>query len=367
MIKNKYITFAAFLLLLFLGMKEYDSEVKSGQIQGNTIEKQVGDTYNKITQIIKEYRAIDKKESSGENWADELGINVKPLLQNQNPSIFAEKAADILQGLLRTQKGMELFERLLLTPPSSDGSVDILGLGRGESIPYFNISRFDKKIGTGAPLECGQRVSFKYSSKLQGTKEIHSMNNDKSEVTRIGDLKYIPGIEYYLIGMRKGGERDVVIPPSQAYGIGSKFFDDNLATKFLLTHIEVVDVLSKEPDFENFSISSEKLGSRTDLIICGDKVEIKYQVFNTKMQPLSKKLSKTIIVGHQDLPIGIIKTIEGMSAGEERRGDIPKHLRKTFDGKKSSFFDNISNIPDDIVVKIYAAQKIEPIDMDSNF
>ena len=346
-----------FIVLIFLAIKQYNGEVKSGKIKGDPVEKKISESYEKVTQIIKEYREVEKSGEK-ENWADELGVNVKPLLKSKNPGIFTEKAAEMLQNFLRTRKGMELFERLLLTPPDSDGSVDILGMGRGASIPYFNISRFDKKLGTGAPVECGQKVSFKYSARLQGTKEIHSVNEENAEVTRVGDFKYIPGLEYALIGMRAGGERDIIIPPSQAYGVGSKFFDDNLSDKFVLTHIEVIKNLSKEPNYEGFNISSEKESSGTELMLCGDRVKIEYQVFNTEMKAISNKLTKEITLGHYDLPIGIIKAVDGMSPSEERRADLPRAMRKTFDGNQSSFFNNLPQLPDEIVVRIYSAKKL---------
>lgn len=360
MFKNKYLTLAIFILLIFLAIKQYNNDVKNGKIQGVRLEKKISESYEKVAQILKEYREVEKADNK-DNWADELGINVKPLLKGENPGIFTEKAADMMQNFLRTKKGMEMFERLLLTPPDSDGSVDILGLNRSASIPYFNISRFDKKLGKGAPLECGQRVSFKYSARLQGTKEIHNVNEEKPEVTRIGDFKYIPGIEYSLIGMRAGGERDLIIPPSQAYGVGSKLFDDNLANKFVLAHIEVIRNLSKEPDYRGFNIASETEATGKDLILCGDRVKIEYQIFNQAMKPISNKLSKEIILGHYDLPIGIIKTIEGISSGEERRADLPKSVRNTYDGKESSFFNNLPPLPNDIILKIYSAKKI-PLD-----
>jgi len=346
------------LVLIFLAAKQYNADVETGKIKGVTIEKTISESYGKIAEIIKEYREIDKEGSDKDNWADELGLNVKPLIKNQNPSIFAEKAADMLQNFMKTKKGMELFERLLLTPPSSDGTIDIIGLGRGASIPYFNISRFDKKLGTGSPLECGQKVSFKYSARLQGTKEIHSIFEEKPEITRIGDMKYIPGIEYYLIGMRPGGERDVIIPPSQAYGVGSKFFDDKLASKFILAHIELLKNFSKEPDYKAFNLSSEVPSSGKDLVICGDVVKIDYQVFDRNMKPISVRFSRDIMIGSHDLPIGIIKAVEGMSPEEVRRADIPRNLQKTFDGNSSSFFNNVPNLPSEIVVKIYSAKKL---------
>ena len=345
------------LVLIFLGVRQYDSDVKTGKIKGDSVEKTISQSYGKIADIIKEYREV-AAQGDKDNWADELGVNVKPLIKNQNPSIFAEKAADMLQNFMRTKKGMELFERLLLTPPSSDGSVDIIGLGRGASIPYFNISRFDKKLGTGSPLECGQQVVFKYSARLQGTKEIHSNFEEKPEVTRIGEFKYIPGIEYYLIGMRPGGERDVIIPPSQAYGVGSKFFDDQLASKFVLVHMEMLKNLSKEPDYKDFNLSSEAPSSGRDLALCGDKVKISYQVFNREMKPISGRFSRDIVIGGADLPIGISKALEGMSPEEVRRADIPRNLQKNFDGNRTAFFNNVPNLPDEIVVKIYSAKKL---------
>jgi len=355
-IRNKYITFIVAALIIFFAIKQHDEEVESGKIKGETFKSSISANVEKITEMVQEYRQVGKDSADKENWADEMGVQITPLLQSKNPSIFSEKVGDMIQTFLKTKKGMELFERLLVTPPSSDGSVDILGLGRSPTIPYFNISRHDKKIGTGAPFECGQKVSFRYSSKLQGKKEIHSIE-EKTETARIGQFKYIPGLEYNLIGMRAGGERDVIIPPSQAYGLGSKFFDDSLAAKFVFAHIEAVKDLSKEPDYSDFNLSSENATGQ-DLLLCGDMVSIEYQIFNDEMRPLSPKMTKSLTIGGADLPIGVNKGVEGISRNEERRVDMPFALRKTFDGENSGFFSNIPNLPKNIVMKIYKAKKL---------
>ena len=76
------------------------------------------------------------------------------------------------------------------------------------------------------------------------------------------------------------------------------------------------------------------------------------------MKPISGRFSRDIVIGGADLPIGISKALEGMSPEEVRRADIPRNLQKNFDGNRTAFFNNVPNLPDEIVVKIYSAKKL---------
>jgi FKBP-type peptidyl-prolyl cis-trans isomerase len=84
----------------------------------------------------------------------------------------------------------------------------------------------DLKAGTGAEARQGRRVSVHYTGWLyHPTKPDHKGRQFDSSRDRgqpydltLGGGEVIPGWEEGLIGMKVGGQRRLVIPPSMAYG-----------------------------------------------------------------------------------------------------------------------------------------------------
>lgn len=84
----------------------------------------------------------------------------------------------------------------------------------------------DLKAGSGAEAREGRRVSVHYTGWLyHPTKPDHKGRQFDSSRGRgqpydltIGAGEVIPGWEEGLVGMKAGGQRRLVIPPSMAYG-----------------------------------------------------------------------------------------------------------------------------------------------------
>ncbi|USN88291.1 MAG: FKBP-type peptidyl-prolyl cis-trans isomerase [Candidatus Nomurabacteria bacterium] len=77
----------------------------------------------------------------------------------------------------------------------------------------------DIVIGTGEPVKEGDTVSVHYVGTLQdGTEFDNSKKRGQPFVFTVGEGKVIKGWEDGLIGMKEGGQRILVIPPSLAYG-----------------------------------------------------------------------------------------------------------------------------------------------------
>jgi hypothetical protein len=78
----------------------------------------------------------------------------------------------------------------------------------------------DTRMGDGPAVQCGQQVRLRYFSfLLDGTPIENLSTEDKDIELTVGghENKVIPGIEHYLLGMRKGGERQITLPPEDAY------------------------------------------------------------------------------------------------------------------------------------------------------
>jgi len=92
------------------------------------------------------------------------------------------------------------------------------------NVPY---STTDLRVGTGATAVTGRRVAVDYTGWLysatapdnKGTQFDSSLSAGREPLTPIvGGNDTIPGFSQALVGMRVGGLRRVVIPPSLGYG-----------------------------------------------------------------------------------------------------------------------------------------------------
>lgn len=77
----------------------------------------------------------------------------------------------------------------------------------------------DVKIGGGEAVKSGDTVAVHYVGKLQdGTEFDNSKKRGEPITFTVGAGQVIAGWEEGLIGMKKGGERVLIIPPEKAYG-----------------------------------------------------------------------------------------------------------------------------------------------------
>jgi len=77
----------------------------------------------------------------------------------------------------------------------------------------------DEKIGTGSVVKSGDTVEINYVGTLtNGTKFDASADHGGPFTTQIGVGQVIKGWDEGIIGMKVGGKRKLVIPPSLGYG-----------------------------------------------------------------------------------------------------------------------------------------------------
>ncbi len=99
------------------------------------------------------------------------------------------------------------------TPPPTQGQVVNLPGG----LQYIDI-----KLGSGPEAKQGSDVKVEYTGWLQMTgKKFDSSYDRKGEpfdVTPLGQAQVIPGWNEGLVGMKAGGTRRLIIPPSLGYG-----------------------------------------------------------------------------------------------------------------------------------------------------
>lgn len=77
----------------------------------------------------------------------------------------------------------------------------------------------DIKVGQGRAVKKGDEVTVNYVGKLTDGKQFDSSYDRKKPFTfLVGDGEVIQGWEQGILGMKVGGERKLVIPPSLGYG-----------------------------------------------------------------------------------------------------------------------------------------------------
>jgi len=98
----------------------------------------------------------------------------------------------------------------------------------------------DQVVGTGAEAAVGNTVSVNYTGKLQnGTVFDTSVGKAPIEFP-LGGGYVIPGWDQGLVGMKVGGKRLLIIPPSLGYG--SQDYGPIPANSTLIFEVELVGV-----------------------------------------------------------------------------------------------------------------------------
>jgi FKBP-type peptidyl-prolyl cis-trans isomerase len=77
----------------------------------------------------------------------------------------------------------------------------------------------DTKVGEGDAVKAGDTVTVHYIGTLQDGQEFdNSLRRNQPLTFMVGKGTVIKGWDAGIVGMKKGGERVLVIPPSLAYG-----------------------------------------------------------------------------------------------------------------------------------------------------
>jgi peptidylprolyl isomerase len=85
--------------------------------------------------------------------------------------------------------------------------------------PEKPMSSTDLKVGAGVTAKTGDKVSVHYVGTLEnGTEFDSSRKRNQPFVFTLGQGQVIKGWDQGVVGMKVGGKRKLVIPPSLAYG-----------------------------------------------------------------------------------------------------------------------------------------------------
>jgi peptidylprolyl isomerase len=99
----------------------------------------------------------------------------------------------------------------------------------------------DTKMGEGDAVAVGDTVTVHYIGTLQDGKEFdNSLARNQPFTFKVGEGNVIPGWDAGILGMKKGAERILIIPPTMAYGDrGIGVIPPNTTLLFSITLLEI--------------------------------------------------------------------------------------------------------------------------------
>ena len=90
--------------------------------------------------------------------------------------------------------------------------------GQSASTASSNLVVQDEVVGTGATAEAGDTVTVNYTGKLDNGTVFDTSVGKKPFQFILGVGQVIPGWDQGVAGMKVGGKRILIVPPSLAYG-----------------------------------------------------------------------------------------------------------------------------------------------------
>ncbi len=124
---------------------------------------------------------------------------------------------------------------------SQQALFDTLSKSVDESGTLNSLVIDDVVFGDGPEVAVGDTVTVHYIGKLQNGQEFDNSNKRGTPFTfTVGEGRVIEGWEKGIIGMKKGGQRVLVIPPQMAYGTnGAGPIPPNATLIFAITLLEI--------------------------------------------------------------------------------------------------------------------------------
>jgi FKBP-type peptidyl-prolyl cis-trans isomerase len=217
MIQNKWFTAALMLFMAYAFLTQPNEPSKKESEKLKLLPEEIAQR-TKTIETIKSYislftddpkeQALNGKEQpliSSETELDKNSASTPTETKNGSQyDSFKNKLSNLVYNILHTKQGKELLEKALFNPLAEPSE-------RQKAIeenPYNNNSKIDIVQGEGEAAECGDIVTAHYITRLVSGQEIENTHkNNKALTFQLGDRKVIKGLEYAIIGMKKGGVR----------------------------------------------------------------------------------------------------------------------------------------------------------------
>lgn len=340
---NKLFTLFVALLMLYTLMKQPNNIIPTNVISENKEKK------NELIEKIKMYAELlsanpkelsltDKntplivENSEGNQVSEDVKENpsvihnysINP--QEKNPSsIFQDKISNVMYNILKTKQGQAILDKILVSDDRDNGK----DKKTSKKNPYKNNSILNVVDGEGEQAECGDIVSVHYITRLVSGQEIETTRlNNKPKTFQVGNGDVIKGIEYAVIGMKKGGIRRLITPPRLAYSDSQ--FSKNLVAEneFITIDIELMDLKPALSDWKDKITILKNLDDDRSLIVpCGNKIFFSYNIADTNEKILAKSNKiENFTLGSSEVPAAINKAFSDIGSHSKRIVMIPSSL-----------------------------------------
>ena len=238
---------------------------------------------------------------------------------------WQKKFYNVIYNVLHTRQGRELLEKILLNPREDTAR----NIHTQEANSYNNNSTIEVLQGEGASAGCGDVVTVNYTIRLVNGKEIENTRLANKPVTfQIGDGKVIKGLEYAIIGMKEGGLRRLVVPPSLAY-IDEEFSQGLVGrNEFVTIDVELMSLKQSLKDWEDrIKIFQNFEGKRGHQILCSDEVYFTYKMTTSDEKIIINESNQvSFVMGSSKVPPAINKAFSGIKSESKRIVIIPASL-----------------------------------------
>src|SRR5438128_2545385 len=113
-----------------------------------------------------------------------------------------------------------------------------LAAGTGAAAPEQQLVAQDETVGSGAAAMPGDTVTVNYTGKFQNGTVFDTSIGKTPFTFKLGTGAVIPGWDQGLPGMKQGGKRLLIVPPSLGYG--GKDYGPIPANSTLIFEVELV-------------------------------------------------------------------------------------------------------------------------------
>ncbi len=195
----------------------------------------------------------------------------------------------------------------------------------------------DIKEGSGLAAICGQKVAISYKSFLMQGNELSDQATAKKPLSfAIGDGKAMPAFDRGVIGMKSGGERNVIAPPLMSYGLEDYKREDVPKGASIRFEIKMLSITPPMPEVANTPYRVAELAAGAGAaVVCGEEAELLLTIWNMEGKTLYKAAPENplrIIPGKSQTMLGLEQGIIGMRSGGKRLFIIPPDFQKTMNG-----------------------------------
>jgi FKBP-type peptidyl-prolyl cis-trans isomerase len=202
--------------------------------------------------------------------------------------------------------------------------------------------------GKGEPARAGDILTVHYTGTLTDGKQFDSTVGKEPFQFILGAGQVIAGWDQGMVGMKAGGQRQLVIPSDLAYG--DRGAGDDIPPKATLKFdVNMIKI-------DRIPVKILKKGSGDKVAKAGDSMELQYQVTDDKGKKIDssydRKQTFQIILGRTGLIKGFTAGVMGMKQGEKRQFTVPGEFAYGKEGRPPVIAPNATLIFEVELVKL---------------